>query len=77
MRRSRDILFLQVYVGDYVEVTDESSYSGSSLGEVVELYQDPAVSAVSLLSVCAPYDCAPDECATWSLLAGCALADCV
>ncbi|PRW44284.1 DNA (cytosine-5)-methyltransferase CMT1 isoform A [Chlorella sorokiniana] len=32
----------KVYVGDYVLVTDESSRSSYSLGQVVELYQDPA-----------------------------------
>lgn len=42
---------LQVYVGDYVLVTDESSRAGSSLGEVVELYQDPAVGTLAALGV--------------------------
>lgn len=35
---------LQVYLGDFVEVSDESSRSGFSMGQVVELYQDAAVS---------------------------------
>lgn len=49
---------LQVYVGDYVLVTDESSRAGSSLGEVVELYQDPAVGC---------YHCSP----LWSTASMC------
>ena len=33
-----------MYLGDFVEVSDESSRSGFSMGQVVELYQDAAVS---------------------------------